>query len=218
MKKIFAGLMIIGLIGMVAGTGTFATFSDMEKSQGNSVQAGVIDLGMSVDDHKTEDGDWETDSKEFSFDLDQLKPGESKTVTVVVANEGNIVAGAQHFKFDIEPKQGKYGDFDTDNNSNLANAIIVEEIRYAVHLDKEEAPYIVTDKVNSHYGDGDSTFHLSDIDEKWCTSACGMDPGVSRYIEFKFKLPEDAGNDYQGDKVVIDFQYKLTQEGSGSGW
>jgi len=49
MKAILYSLMVIALVGGMVGTGLFAHFTDTETSEGNTFQAGSIDLRIDVD-------------------------------------------------------------------------------------------------------------------------------------------------------------------------
>lgn len=48
-KKILLSILIIGTVAVVAGAGTWAAFSDTEKSSGNTLTAGTMDLQLSAD-------------------------------------------------------------------------------------------------------------------------------------------------------------------------
>ncbi len=90
-KKIFASLMVIGIAGAVAGSGTLAYFNDTEAATGNSFEAGAVDL--KIDWAETYNGGVVETSGEGEepqlvdnagpvIELDDVKPGDSGCLTV----------------------------------------------------------------------------------------------------------------------------------------
>lgn len=64
-KKILASIMVVGLLGLALGWGTYALFSDTETSEGNMLTAGTSDL--TVND--------ENDPITLKFDVSNIAPG-----------------------------------------------------------------------------------------------------------------------------------------------
>lgn len=77
MNKIFASLLMIGLVLGVAGAGTWAVFTDGASSTGNTFTAGTLEVTL------TEPGAW-------SAGFNNMKPGETKTFSITVNSVGTL--------------------------------------------------------------------------------------------------------------------------------
>jgi predicted ribosomally synthesized peptide with SipW-like signal peptide len=76
MKKILGlALAAILVMAMVAG-GTWAYFNDVEASDTNAITAGKLDITLGT--------------SEYSTDIDNIKPGDTHTVTIDVTNAGTL--------------------------------------------------------------------------------------------------------------------------------
>ena len=75
-KKILIGIMTIGLVAMLAGTGLFAYFNDVETSTGNTFTAGKLDISLGT--------------SSWSTGFDNMKPGDTVTFTITVGNDGTL--------------------------------------------------------------------------------------------------------------------------------
>jgi len=81
MTKIIKSLLAIVVISAVAGTATWAYFSDTETSEGNTFSAGTLDLKV----------DGEDDPNLVPYEMSDLTPGEyHQAGTVTLKNEGSI--------------------------------------------------------------------------------------------------------------------------------
>ena len=88
-KKILVSLIIIGVLGLAIGWGTYAYFSDTETSEGNTFTAGTLDLKV----------DGKDDPLPVYFELSDVKPGDSGSKDIVLKNDGTLDGKAYiHFK------------------------------------------------------------------------------------------------------------------------
>ena len=79
-KKVLAGLIVIGLVALTIGWGTYSYFSDTETSKGSTLQAGTIDLAVN------DQNPW--DSVMFTFT--DVKPCEDlPEFKINITNVGN---------------------------------------------------------------------------------------------------------------------------------
>jgi spore coat-associated protein N len=81
MKKIILSLSAIALVAVVAVSATTALFSDTETSTGNTISAGTLDLSVNGENPVTS-----------KFTLADVKPGDSGSYPLVLANVGSIAA------------------------------------------------------------------------------------------------------------------------------
>jgi predicted ribosomally synthesized peptide with SipW-like signal peptide len=75
-KAILASLLTIGVAATMLGVGTFAYFSDTETSSGNTFTAGTLDITLG--------------SATYSMNILNMKPGDTKTVTLDVNSIGTL--------------------------------------------------------------------------------------------------------------------------------
>ncbi|MDO9517729.1 MAG: TasA family protein, partial [Methanosarcinaceae archaeon] len=78
-KKMLLSLLIIGVVSVSAGAGTWAYFTDTETSTGNTFTAGTLDLIVNGVDITTE-----------RFEISDVAPGDTGMYPLVVKNEGSI--------------------------------------------------------------------------------------------------------------------------------
>ena len=77
--KLVATALVLGLIGIVAGLGTWSAFSSTTSNSGNSFAAGTVSI--------TDD-----DSGSAMFSLTGLKPGDTSTKCIVVTYTGSLAS------------------------------------------------------------------------------------------------------------------------------
>ena len=131
MKKILMSLLVIALAVAVVAGGTMAYFSDTETSSGNTFTAGTIDLKIGlfdgadnlywVDDPDVPNVNTYLDGV-WNELVNNLKPGDSATIPVLIMNGGTI-AGVADFHLTV-----------TDNDDNYCNEpeLAAEEAAYSV--------------------------------------------------------------------------------------
>lgn len=73
-------LMIIGLVSALVGGATFAIFTDSAVNQNNTFTAGTLDIVLNND----------TDDEVTSFNVTDIKPGDSGSAIVNVKNNGSL--------------------------------------------------------------------------------------------------------------------------------
>lgn len=93
-RRILVSLMVIGLVGAMATTGTLALFSDTETSSDNVFTAGAVDLGIDINSEGPEFngsilyGQGENPAVPAFFSLSDVKPGDvhERTLSLHVDN------------------------------------------------------------------------------------------------------------------------------------
>ena len=73
-------LVVVFMVSIVGGAGTFAVFSDTETSSGNVIAAGTLDLKVNNSD----------DPEVVHFEIVNFAPGDTITKTFVLRNNGTI--------------------------------------------------------------------------------------------------------------------------------
>lgn len=84
-RQVLVSLLVIGLISLGLGTGTYAYFSDSEVSSGNTFSAGTLDLKIK------DGGDSWSDGIGTEWTLSNMKPGGAEEYgSVDFLNDGSI--------------------------------------------------------------------------------------------------------------------------------
>ena len=211
MNKILIRLGIIGIVAAVAIGGTIAYFSDTETSVGNTIIAGTIDIAVDDQNAWTE-----------TFTIDDLKPGETENKDFRVNNVGSNPVNLSKKLFNIEGDQGtasepecvkEAGNWnDTDKTcDNPANVYynIQDHIYYDLSVKVHEnggnliwwQEIETGNRILTNVYPNDNTY----ID-------LGMIPvGGYMIVHQSYHFDENAGNEYQGDTLTFDMEFKGEQ-------
>lgn len=82
-KKMLLSLLVIGVVSVSAGAGTWAYFTDEEATTGNTFTAGTVDISLDEDGTPGDD-------VEFSAGFGNMKPGDVVSFTIDVTNIGTL--------------------------------------------------------------------------------------------------------------------------------
>ncbi len=136
-RRILVSLMVIGIVGAVAGSGTLAYFNDTESVTGNTFAAGALDLKIGWTEHynapATEETPFEiqevTDNPGPVFNFSDLKPGDYGEATInldLQTNPGWVWFrlqqdadsdnGCNDPELEAEPNCGQDGDGEIDDH------------------------------------------------------------------------------------------------------
>ncbi|OKY79087.1 MAG: M73 family secreted endopeptidase [Candidatus Methanohalarchaeum thermophilum] len=213
-KKALLSLMVIGLVGVAAGAGTFAFFTDEEKATGNTLTAGTIDLAVNGQNPWNE-----------TFTIDDMKPCEKTGYIVAnITNEGSNPAkvykminvtscdtGLEIYEttdgemYSSEPewqaeKDGRVDDIHTVTDYSMMIELYENETTfYADDPYADSEAFSIGDDVT--VGDKEGTwFYLGELQ-----------PGEVMKVTQDYHLLNDTGNEYQGDAFTFDITFGATQ-------
>jgi len=199
MKRTLISLIVIGLIALTAGAGTYAIFSDTETSTGNTFTAGTLDMeiGYCV---------WE-------FPFDDMKPGRStgdQKIELTMATGSNP---ADHIEIDIDTH-----DF-VDSNVESGGTNTADDFKKQIEVDTlTYMDDITVDLLTlvDDSADGNAGFiSLYDVE------AYGVFDDLSTFdlgqgsltvcLSLPADLPDTNDDKYQGDSIQIDFEFGAAQ-------
>jgi predicted ribosomally synthesized peptide with SipW-like signal peptide len=194
-KKILASVLVIGMLALAIGWGTYAYFSDTEKSSGNVFTAGSLDL-------KLDGGDVNV----VKFNVANMRPGDQPKGTFNLTNAGSItgyldlvninVTDFENVRIEPEIEAG-------DTSDDVGELSSVVNLRLFVDYGKDG--WISTgDNVffNGKVNTLPSSFDLNET----------INAGQSLHIVALFDWWSTAIDDQaQTDSFVLDIGFKLSQ-------
>ncbi|MEZ3117346.1 TasA family protein [Halobaculum sp. MBLA0147] len=190
-RRVLGGALTVGAASAATGAGTFALFSDSEESNGNSVQAGTLDLAAG--------GNNGTNTTTLS--VTKARPGQSGTGTRTLKNVGSIngflnlnVRSVSSDENGLAEPEKQAGD------SSKGSGELGEHLNLTLGFGGDEfATGSAPEMENVQFNPNKSL------------------PGNNSTEEFEigWEIDENAGNEVQTDSVSIDFTFELLQEAQG---
>ena len=208
MKRTLTGIVLIGIVAMLAGAGIYAYFSDSETSTGNVFSAGTIG------DLKTIDWDELTwrDGVTATWTATNMKPGDSFPFDVEFVGLARVVGTITPSSLEItcdysvieeSPQTESDTDFHTNEHPDaMAKQMIITRFKY------NGTDYV--DSITDFDGDGQKTFYdLKNSPITGLPIPVVADGGT--FFRLSVKFSEDAGNDFQGDTFNLTMIFTLKQ-------
>ncbi len=204
MKRIVISLSIIGVVSAIAIGGTIAYFSDVEKSEGNTLSAGTIDLAVNNQNPY---------SGAAVVTLYDVKPSkELPKILVYLRNVGNNDGIADlHFRLgtsnegiDSESEcEAESKVWDPEKELCVGQEQLNENICQAMLYDY---CYDLNNNKNCDQTDPQGfTLPSQNVD------LGSLLVGMMRRLWLSFHMNSDAGNEYQGDGCTFDIDFTLHQ-------
>jgi predicted ribosomally synthesized peptide with SipW-like signal peptide len=196
-KKMLLSLLVIGVVSVSAGAGTWAYFSDTEMSTDNTFTAGTLDLDLS---DGTDDG---TDSETLTWVAGNMAPGDvAASATMTVTNVGTLAGNLDISDIDVLNDPGttpESEDISVSEDGELGANLIID-----MFFDTNNDGVNDASETTIYTGALDGIAASYDLDEGIAAS------GVT-YITINYDLPSTTGNDVQGDTVELEFTVELDQ-------
>lgn len=170
-RRLLGGVVSIGAASVAAGAGTVALLRDTETSGGNTVSVGTLELSVI-------DGDETT-----VLEVENAGPGSSGSETRELKNVGSL-DGTVDFAFGTyESLEGSNPDSETDTTGD---GELEDELTVTVTLGGTEI----------RSGTFEQVFDGTTADSDVPLASFG-----TKDLVFEWAIPEDLGNDAQGDIV-----------------
>lgn len=179
-------LVLLGFVAVVVGAGTFAYFSDTEKSTGNYIAAGTLNLIVAGEDPL---------SSNVTYS-DDVYPGWGDSTYFPVENDGSI-NGTLYLDVSYTDGPGDTPEPEpTPDNGELSQYLYVK-IYYS-----EDATFDASEVVwKGNVSDWSGEIELGDLPA-----------GATKYIKVEASIDSDVGNVIQGDTLTVDVTFKLKQK------
>ena len=214
-KQILSSLLIIGLVGLVVGGGTYAYFSDIESAEDNTLQAGTIDI--SIDGGNP----WNA-----TYEFLDMKPCErTEYINVTIRNVGTNPAkifkmvdvvdwgpGLERFTdpetelmYSSEPEWEAEMEGRIDDIHNVTDYSL--EVKIYANESEFDAGNVSDSWIVHEQEDGTL---VSDIADTWMFFG-ELAPGAVMVINQDYHIIAEAGNEYQGDEFSFDVMFMALQ-------
>jgi predicted ribosomally synthesized peptide with SipW-like signal peptide len=227
MKQTLTSLLIIGLVALTAGAGTYALFSDTETSTGNTFTAGILDLFM-LDGGPDISHQWI---------LSNMVPGDTtpgvgyETDQVNLYNIGTIDADHAEIFFDVTETDpafvaGNNEESDTlDGAAGMSEHLRVDSITYSYSAGSPVIAIVWNNGATwdpAYIADtnGNLIIDVQDLDQTTFDNLpappmCVSPPAGPNYqFSMAVQCLGSMSNDYQGDEVTITIDFTLNQDAS----
>lgn len=195
-KKMLLSLLVIGVVSVSAGAGTWAYFSDTETSEDNTFTAGTLDLDLT---DATDDG---TDSETLTWVAGNMAPGDDGSATMTVTNVGTLAGNLDISAIVVTNAPGTTPE--SEDVSSGDNGELGANLNIDMFFDANN------DGVNDA---GETSIYSGALDG--IASSYNLDEGIAAsgvtYITINYDLPTGTGNDVQGDTVSLEFVVELDQ-------
>ena len=185
-KQLALTFIIIALGAAMIGAGTFAYFSDTVESAGNTFEAGSIKLAIGG-----------LDSQQVAFNFANQKPGDTRTVSLTVNNNGTLDAN-------LMVKASYAITADNGDNSDLGEVIRINSISWNG-----------TNVNLSAYAGQDQILTLKELNEVLLSlgQVDAQAKDIPLVISMQFIETNSPQNQYQGDSISVKFDFELRQLG-----
>ncbi|WP_148305910.1 TasA family protein [Geoglobus acetivorans] len=190
------GVLMVALVGLVIGAGTFAYFSDTETSSGNQITAGTLELKLG-DGANT----WYDDPNIPSYTVTNVYPGWSDWLDFYAKNFGSI-DGDLYMKVTYTESTGD----NTEAEGSPDDAVLDDNLCVAVTLDGTSFD------LSTYDTNSDGCVSLSEIANQYILLG-DLTGGNSMHIKIDVNIPTTVGNEIQGDTVTVNVEFKLMQDG-----
>jgi len=207
-KKILASILVIGMLALAMGYGTYSYFSDTAKSTGNVFTAGTLDLKLA-----NAGGEYTNEVTATWSSPAGWAPGETVEATLYMKNTGSI--GIHHIRVGV----GNLG------GTGLWDAVLLTKfVFFEGDITDMVKGFGPTDYPLDNNKDGKVTLHefinwcaqphsILLFAGAWTTGPDYIAPGGTQYLTLGFTFDSDAGNSYQGltasfDLTILAYQVK----------
>ncbi|AKB21135.1 TasA family protein [Methanosarcina sp. WH1] len=213
--KVIPSVLLISFVLLMVSAGTWAAYTDVETSSGNTFTAGTMDLYM-TDNGPIIDSEWT---------LTNMIPGTSyKPGELNLYNKGTTDADHVEITFSTVCRDPGYDagtneESDTlDGANGMDSYLRVDSMAYSPYGGNPESLVFngiskvssITDK------NGNGFIDLADLNGLTLDDLLPPGPNMENPRDFDMQVSFDinAPNDYQGDECILTMQFELNQNPS----
>ncbi|WP_209630202.1 TasA family protein [Methanofollis sp. W23] len=201
-KKILLASIGIALVAFLIGGGTYAYFSDIEKTQNSTFTAGTLDLDL---------GD-----VTVPVAVDPLKPGDKDETYAewTLTNTGNV-AGVLNVSVGVVSGNEGGNPNEPEGDAEEGTSVGLEErLNVSLWIEQDtEKKYLKPEGDSLVWADTETYALLNDFSGKSTTETISQgtgDPNLGTF-HIAYDLPYETGNEVQGDSCSFNVTFELRQ-------
>ena len=196
-KKMLLSLLVIGVVSVSAGAGTWAYFSDTETSTDNTFTAGTLDIVIPN-----------------TFNFGDVAPGDVKTETITIENKGSIAAKSVFLELDVVDSENGVADTEPEGVAETALGTDVYDISKMIEI--TSITYDGVD-ISGYYfnGNGNGYLDLDDLNndgEVEINNNVDLGASTTATVIIEMTLHTTTDNEYQGDMSTVTEIVTVTQD------
>ncbi|PSP54763.1 hypothetical protein BRC82_08485 [Halobacteriales archaeon QS_1_67_19] len=214
-NKIIASVVLILLGGAVAGVGTWAYFSDKDRSTSNTVEAGTLDITI----------DGTNDDVESSFSLTNAKPGDATSHNYTLRNVGSIEADHVEVTIGYDENDTRSEPSDSELNEELNANETAQHIEVTTYEYQNESGATVQNLLSGvSDGNNNGIKDLEDVVDQAAFTDNLAPPqansGNATHLVISVRFANDDGafngtdEDIMADGIDVRIHFTLNQESS----
>lgn len=206
--SILNSIMVIAITALLVQAGTWAFFTDNEKSQ--SYSAATVRLDLKVADADEDGGG--LDGVHNTWVMSNALPGLSTVAASVwFRNAGTVKA--DHLEIGVNNQvvdpPGPESDSE-ESTTDMDKAVQITEMNYVTDTSTVNCLSLLSDSNANGY---------KDLDDLEAQGLDNLEPPLksnvlSSHLDMSLKFHEGADNDYQGDTLYSEFAFTLNQDAS----
>jgi predicted ribosomally synthesized peptide with SipW-like signal peptide len=205
-KKILASMVVIGILALAMGYGTYSYFNDTETSTGNTFTAGTLDLKVNG-----------TDDPIQAFNISNLKPGDIAwpAETYVLTNNGSIAGNVTFCITGIEFLENGLTEPEKDFGDNTEDKGELQDFLW-LHIRVEWSGWGGSHHIYDGFANGIPE-GVDLIKNGAYPSNIVLNPGESVTITISYRFRDNANhvlnaeNLAQSDSISMDLVFGLVQ-------
>jgi len=213
-KKILASIMVIGILALAMGYGTYSYFSSTKTSTGNTFTAGTLNLQLSNDNTT-----WGNDVTATWASPSGWAPGDNVTSKIYLRNTGSVAAEAFYaWWHNLADPYGLSNVIEITwwSDSTWPDYNCVPD--FLVYDANHDGKLSLAELVNglSYYNglktpDPNQARFYADYDESYTHPVLQANAGNVFWLNMTYHFMETAGNAYQGASASFDLTFDAWQ-------
>lgn len=208
-RSILLSVLVLGAVAALVGAGSWATFSDTEKSADNIVSTGSLNLKVGKTTGGLSNCNYTDPWSGPLFSLENAAPGASEEVTICLKNEGNLAGNLSTAFSNYEDKEvGPCTEPEQEAGDATCNDGEQGDLGQFVHV-----LIWADDDCNNQHDGNEYVFYQGTAAQLPSASIPTIQytPGMETCVGAKATVNSGAGNSAQTDKVEVDVTFTLAQ-------
>lgn len=195
-RRFLLAALVVGLVSLSVGAGTFALFTDSASNGNNSFAAGTIDINVQRDDGQPVPGPMfyvlPSEGNGGTLATGDWWPGRMVSRNLDVNNVGSLSAVIRRVSATIT---------DGTPSDSIDDTILMD----ALQVEIRRAPYGAADVIWSG--------SLADLvaEPQGTVDTLVAAPGGTQHLQFNVTMSPEAGNEYQGLRAIVAFNIHVEQ-------